>query len=135
MGRRCTHEASRLLALLLASVVVERHPDIATTARALDARKGKVYIDCLQNGHGKLIVAPFSVRPLPGATVSTPLDWSEVGSRLRTDRFTIRSVPRRLEKMTTDPLVPVLERVPDVPAALNRLEARTAGPPKGWPKS
>ena len=44
--------------------------------RAVRDRDGKVYLDYLQNGHGRLLVAPFCVRPLPGAPVSMPLEWS-----------------------------------------------------------
>ena len=50
------------------------------------SREGKVYVDFGQNGHGKLIVAPYSVRPLPGATVSTPLAWTEVNATQLLDR-------------------------------------------------
>ena len=51
-------------------------------ARSPRARRGKIYIDALQNGYGKLLVAPYSVRPLPGATVSMPLNWREVNGKL-----------------------------------------------------
>ncbi|MGQ0560783.1 MAG: non-homologous end-joining DNA ligase LigD [Gemmatimonadota bacterium] len=51
--------------------------------RAADhEREGKVYVDFLQNGHGKLLAAPYRVRPLPGATVSAPLEWKEVNGKL-----------------------------------------------------
>ena len=56
---------------------------IATTARALGSRGGKVYVDYLQNGHGKTIAGPFSARPVPGATCSAPLKWSEVDGEAR----------------------------------------------------
>jgi bifunctional non-homologous end joining protein LigD len=74
LGARYTHEQARTLARLLAMLVVEAVPAIATVARPLAARGGKVYVDFGQNGHGQTIVAPFSVRPLPGAPVSCPLD-------------------------------------------------------------
>ena len=124
LGRQCTYEQSRLLGQVLARVLVAEHPEIATTARSLAARKGRVYIDYLQNGHGRLLVSPFCVRPLPAATVSTPLRWSEVNGRLDVTRFTIRSVPRRLARLKGDPLRPVLERTPDLPAVLSRLAQR-----------
>ena len=56
--------------------------DIATITRQVTRRGDKVYLDYLQNRHGQTIVAPFSVRPLPGATVSMPLRWDEVNDSL-----------------------------------------------------
>jgi bifunctional non-homologous end joining protein LigD len=124
LGRQCTFEDSRMLGELLAHVLVMEVGEIATIARALDARDGKVYIDFLQNGHGKLLVAPFSARPVPGAQVSTPLRWSEATSRLDPSRFTIETVPGRMKKMKEDPLAPVLEDAPDLSRALDRLGRR-----------
>lgn len=109
LGGRCTFKQSRLLAELLARVIVEELPEIATLARVISRREGKVYLDYLQNGEGKLLVAPFSVRPRPGATASTPLEWHEVDSRLDPSRFTIRTVPRRLRRMERDPMQPLVE--------------------------
>jgi len=124
LGGQCTHEQARQLAALLAQVVSRELPDIASIARGPAHRKGRVYVDFLQNGYGKLLVAPFSVRPLPGAPVSTPLRWSEVTSKLDPGRFTIESVPKRLARSKGDPLLPVLDERPDLPAALARLAER-----------
>ena len=63
MGRRLEHEPVRQLAELLAGVIVRRLPEIATTARSIAARGGRVYVDALQNGRGKLLAAPYCVRP------------------------------------------------------------------------
>jgi bifunctional non-homologous end joining protein LigD len=124
MGRQLDHERVRQLGELLARVIVERLPDIATTARSIPARKGRVYIDALQNGRGKLLAAPYSVRPLPGAPVSTPLSWSEVGPRLDVKKFSIRSVPQRLKQRKEDPLRGVLEVQPDLARSLALLSER-----------
>ena len=121
LGRECTHEQSRSLGELLARCLVERLPKIATIIRQVTHREGKVYVDYLQNGSGKLIVAPFSVRPLPGAPVSVPLAWREVNSKLDIRRHTIQTVPERMRKMKSDPLAEVLELSPDLGAALERL--------------
>ena len=121
MGRRLAHEPVRQLAELLAGVIVARLPEIATTARAIAARRGRVYVDALQNGRGKLLAAPYCVRPRPGATVSTPLDWSEVNRRLDVRAFTLRTVPKRMKKRKDDPLLPVLAAEPDLEGALARL--------------
>jgi bifunctional non-homologous end joining protein LigD len=102
-------------------------PEIATVTRARDEREGKVYVDFLQNRRGQLLVAPYSVRPVAGAWVSAPLRWREVNERLRLDKFTIRSMPRRLSRMAEDPLLDVLDVEPDLFGALGRLAARVAG--------
>ena len=61
------------------------------------------------------------MRPLPGAPVSTPLAWREVNRKLDLRRHTLTTVPERMKKLKVDPLVEVLELVPDLGAALGRL--------------
>ena len=78
----------------------------------------------MQNAHGQLIVAPFSVRPLPGAPVSMPLQWSEITPKLDIRKFTIANAPARMKKVKDDPLLAVLEVKPDLVSALERLQAR-----------
>jgi bifunctional non-homologous end joining protein LigD len=121
LGRQCTHEQSRTLGELLARCMVDQLPTIATLARQVSRRNGKVYVDYLQNGSGKLIVAPFSARPLPGAPVSVPLIWREVNKKLNIRAHTIKTVPERMRKLRTDPLAEVLELAPDLVGALERL--------------
>jgi bifunctional non-homologous end joining protein LigD len=123
LGRQCTHEQSRSLGELLARCIVGELPDIATITRQVSRRDGRVYVDYLQNGSGKLLVAPFCVRPLPGAPVSTPLTWREVNRSLDIRSHTIKTVPERMRKLKADPLAEVLEAVPDLGAALGRLQA------------
>jgi bifunctional non-homologous end joining protein LigD len=124
LGGRLDHGGARSLAELLAGLVVARLPEFATTARAIAARRGRVYVDALQNGRGKLLAAPYSARPLPGAPVSTPLLWSEVGEGLDPRDFTIATVPGRFEALGEDPLLPVLTLRPDLHACLARLSER-----------
>jgi bifunctional non-homologous end joining protein LigD len=128
LGGQLDHDQARTLGELLARVVERAHPDLATTARAIGARGGRVYLDYLQNGFGKTIVAPYAVRPRPGAPVSTPLRWSEVNGRLEPARFTIRTVPARARRLRADPALPVLRDVPDLARALARLRDLLAEP-------
>ncbi len=121
MGGQLEHEPVRQLAELLAGVMVARCPGIATTARSIAARGGRVYVDALQNGRGKLLAAPYCVRPHPGAPVSTPLDWREVNARLDVRAFNLKTVPPRLRKRKADPLLPVLTEQPDLERALALL--------------
>ncbi len=124
LGGQCTYEQSRTLAHLIARVVLADHPDIATIARTIGRREGRVYLDYLQNRHGQLLVAPFCVRPLPGAPVSTPLTWDEVTPKLDPRHWNTRSVPERMRKRDNDPLLPVLQLRPNLVAALSRLARR-----------
>jgi len=126
LGRQCSHEQSRTLGELLARCIVDQLPTIATLARQVSRRDGKVYVDYLQNGSGKLIVAPFSARPLPGAPVSVPLTWREVNKKLDIRSHTIKTVPERMRKLRTDPLAEVLELSPDLVGALERLMGEVA---------
>jgi bifunctional non-homologous end joining protein LigD len=121
LHRMCTYDQSRSLGELIARIIEAELSDIATTARALSKREGKVYIDFGQNAHGQLLVAPYSVRPLPGAPVSAPLRWSEVNDKLTLDKFTIRTMPGRVKRMKDDPLRPVLDLQPDLVEILGRL--------------
>ena len=124
LGRQCTYEQSRTLGGLLARVIAAQLPDIATVTRQVQKRGGKVYLDYVQNGHGRLLVAPFSARPLPGAPASTPLEWSEVTEQLDIRALTIRTVPARMQQRPQDPLLAVLDEKPDLVAALERLHAK-----------
>lgn len=72
--------------------------DFATTDRVVSRRTGKVYIDYLQNTAGKTMAFPYSVRPRPGAPVSTPLAWNELEGLTDPGRFNMRTVPERLRK-------------------------------------
>jgi bifunctional non-homologous end joining protein LigD len=124
LGCQCGYEEARSLGELLARLVTAELPDISTVTRQVSRRGGKVYIDYLQIGAGRLIVAPFSVRPLPGAPVSMPLLWSEVKPGLEIRSFTIKTAPGRMQTLEHDPLREVLEQEPDLAGALERLAKR-----------
>jgi bifunctional non-homologous end joining protein LigD len=125
LGARYTYEQSKTLAELLARFTAKSLPDIATIVRAVGDREGKVYLDYLQNGHGKLLVGPFSVRPLAGAPVSMPLKWSQLTSRLSLERYTIKTAPQLLSE-NGDPLAAILNDTIDMRAAIEQLQAQLA---------
>jgi bifunctional non-homologous end joining protein LigD len=88
------------LAERIAEHVVEKHPNRATLERSIKARPaGSIYVDAQQNAKGKTVVAAYSVRERPYATVSAPLAWRELRRSLRLDAFTIDTVPARLRKV------------------------------------
>jgi len=126
LGGQCTHAQSTALAELVARVIAQELPDIATITRTIADRGKRVYLDYLQNGHGKLLASPFCVRPLPGAPVSTPLRWSEVNPKLQPRQFTLANVAKRMRSLETDPLRPVLDLKPDLYRALEKLSQRLA---------
>ncbi len=121
LGRQCTYEQSRMLGELLARFVLKECADIATITRHVTKRGDKVYLDYLQNRHGQTIVAPYSVRPLPGATVSMPLVWAEVNHSLDPKNFTIRNAIERMEKMGNDPVRAVIDEKPNLASILGNL--------------
>lgn len=80
-------------------VLARLHPELSTTERMKAKRRGRLYLDALQNGRGKTVVAPYSLRDTPQGTYSAPLRWSEVNARLDPSRFTLRNVKRRLDRV------------------------------------
>ena len=127
LGGQLDYEQSRQLAQLLATAVAGEIPERATVVRNPSARDGKIYIDYVQNGRGRLVVAPYSVRPRAGATVSAPLRWAEVREGLSMEAFTIRTMPERARALEPDPLSRVLSEAPDLMAALDALQRRLSG--------
>lgn len=93
-----SHEEAVEFASRLGEAVASKLP-YATVDRALTRRKGRLYLDCLQNGYGKTLVAPYSLRAVDGAPVSAPLQWSEINNRLDPAKFNLRTMPERLAKL------------------------------------
>ena len=121
MGPGVSFTAARPLVELIGRLLERRHPKISTMERRINQRNQRVYIDTGQTGRSRTIVAPYSVRAHKGATVSTPLDWDEVGANLSPTRWSMLSVPARVDERG-DPMRPMLDERPDVAAAVRRLE-------------
>jgi bifunctional non-homologous end joining protein LigD len=113
-------DTARSLADLLGRMLVDRHPDIATMERVVSKRGARVYVDTGQTGASRAIAAPYSVRAVARATVSTPLSWDEVSDDLDPAAFDLRTVPDRVAKLG-DPMRALLGLEPDVPAAISKL--------------
>jgi len=124
LGRQLTYAQCLQLAMLFARLVTDQHTDIATTARTISKREGKVYVDAFQNRAGQLMVAPYSVRPSPKAPVSMPIEWDEVNGKLHNTNFTIANALKRMQKLGHDPVAPVLELKPNLVGVLERLNER-----------
>jgi bifunctional non-homologous end joining protein LigD len=97
LDRRSTYEDSRSFAELVAGTIARAYPKLATTQWAKSRRRG-VLIDANQNGMGKTIASAYSVRPHPGAPVSTPLEWKEVTPDLDPSSFSMGVVLGRVAR-------------------------------------
>lgn len=97
LRREAGFDAVRDFARELAECLVEQDPEHFTTQVRKKKRGGRVYLDVGRNAFGQTAVAPYAVRPHPGAPVATPLEWEELNrSGLTSRSFTVESVPRRL---------------------------------------
>lgn len=121
LGQKYTYEESKEFARVVATLVHEQLPEFTTLERKLADRKGKMYLDFLQNRPQATIASVYAVRPKPGATVSMPLEWDEVKPGLKMSDFTIfNAVERVLEK--GDLFKPVLGKGIDISKALEAYE-------------
>jgi bifunctional non-homologous end joining protein LigD len=113
---------------LVAAFVERKRPDIVSIARIVAKRKkGRVYLDYLQNGFGKSVAGPYSVRARPGATVSAPLEWNEVKrKKIRPQDFTIETIFERLEQKG-DLFAPLLTRRQSLAHAVRRMADLVGG--------
>jgi bifunctional non-homologous end joining protein LigD len=79
-------------------LLAARDPEGFTMEQRKGRRSGRLFIDIMRNAYAQHAVAPYAVRARAGAPVATPLDWSEMEQEgLRPERFTIRTIPERVE--------------------------------------
>lgn len=109
LGAQYSYDQSKLLAELIVNIVYQDISSFTSLERSPLKRKGKIYLDFLQNRSIQTIAAPYSLRPKPGATVSTPLHWNEVKKGLTIKQFNINTIFDRL-KDVGDIFKPVLEK-------------------------
>ncbi len=121
-GARYTFEQVRQFSLLICTLANHRLPAISSLERVPQKRKGRVYLDYLQNSKGKTMAAPYSIRPRNGAPVSAPLLWEEINYQLAPDRFTIYSIFNRI-KSHGDIWKAAIGKSIDMLNSLNRLAA------------
>jgi bifunctional non-homologous end joining protein LigD len=112
----------RDFAHIIASLVQEQLPAITTLERSLSKRGPKIYVDYLQNSAGQTLASVYSIRPVPGASVSTPLEWKEVNHQLSPQQFTIKNTFQRIKKKG-DIFLPVLNDSNSIDKALKSLNA------------
>ncbi|MBO9570835.1 MAG: DNA ligase D [Chitinophagaceae bacterium] len=115
-----SYDESQLFGRWIATQVVEQLPEITSVERVVKKRRGKLYVDFLQNRPGATLAAPYSARPKPGATVSMPLHWDEVKKGLSIKDFTIKNAMERL-KANGDIFKPILAKGLDLKKVLSKL--------------
>ena len=118
-----TYDESQLFARLIAGIAQQTLPKFTSIERPTAKRKGKIYIDFLQNRNQATLAAPYSLRPKPGATVSMPLHWEEVKKGLKMKDFTIENALARVRE-NGDIFKGVLGKGANIKQALKKMEAK-----------
>lgn len=121
LAARYTYDQSQLFGKLIVKYVQELYPRFTSINRLVKDRKGKMYLDFLQNRPGATLACPYSLRPKPGATVSMPLHWEEVKPGLKMKDFTIKNAVGRLRE-SGDLFKPVLGKGINLEKALKKYQ-------------
>ena len=105
-----------------ARAVSEKHahdePRLLTASIAMAKRRGKIFLDYLRNARGSTAIASYSVRARPRAPVAVPLRWDELSPALRSDHYTVETLPRRLGALKADPWEGFFEAAVPLSAAM-----------------
>ncbi len=121
-GAKYTYEDSKEFGRKLAKLIHKQLPDFTTIERKISDRKGKMYIDFLQNRPQATVAGPYSLRPKAGATVSMPLHWDEIKVGLTIKNFTIFNAVDRIKEQG-DLFTGVLGKGIDLEKTLKKLES------------
>jgi len=96
-------ESVKRFARALAEQHVQDEPTLLTTHMSLSKRRGRIYLDYLRNTRGSTAIACYSARARPGAPAAVPLRWDELSPAVRSDHYTVETLPRRLGALRADP--------------------------------
>lgn len=121
LGGQYDYDFVKMFAEYVAHLVHSQLPATTSIERSPAKRPNKIYIDFLQNRRGQTIAAPYSVRPKPGATVSTPIYWDEVNKNLKLSDYTMDTVRERV-KSIEDPWKNLKLKKADLKKALEKLQ-------------
>lgn len=122
LGAKYDFDQSKNLAELVVNLVNAELPDLTSIERNPAKRKGKIYLDFLQNRETQTAAAPYSLRPKPGVPVSTPLDWSEVKKGLTPKTWNAYNIYDRV-KSEGDLFAPVLRKGIDLEKVLKKMQS------------
>src|SRR5258708_1467840 len=121
LGAKYTYDQAKNFVHLLGMLVNKKFPAITSLERNPKKKQKKIYLDYLQNRKGQTLATPYSLRPKPGATVATPLEWREVKKGLTPQQFNIKNIFTRL-KQKGDLFKPILGKGVDLKKALTQIE-------------
>jgi bifunctional non-homologous end joining protein LigD len=121
LGAAYSYESSKEFARMIVTFVHEQLPEFTSIERATAKRRGKIYLDFLQNRPQATLATVYSLRPKPGATVSMPLHWEEVKKGLTMQDFTIHNALPRI-RQEGDLFKPVLGKGINMKAVIAKLE-------------
>ncbi|GAB3229438.1 non-homologous end-joining DNA ligase [Glycomyces halotolerans] len=121
LDRSADFKFVRDLAADIADHLAARDPDRLTTAQRKRRRGDRVFLDAGRNSYGQTFITPYSLRARPGATVATPLDWSELG-RSEPDGYTVKTIRRRLAQKS-DPWKDIDDHAAAPARARDRFDA------------
>ena len=114
------YEAVKNFAEIFMHFIHDMLPGFTSMERSLSKRGNNIYLDYLQNRTGQTLASAYSIRPKPGATVSTPLEWKEVKTGLHPGDFDFKNIFKRLAKKG-DLFKPVLTEKNNIRQALKLL--------------
>lgn len=123
LGAKYDYDQSKQLAELVVTLVNHELPELTSIIRNPAKRKGKIYLDFLQNRQTQTAAAAYSLRPKPGVPVSTPLDWSELKKGLTSTTYNAKNIFDRL-KVEGDLFKPVLGKGIDLEKVLRKLASQ-----------
>lgn len=123
LGAKYNYDQSKQLAELVVTLVNQELPNLTSMERSPSKRKGKIYLDFLQNRETQTAAAPYCLRPKPGVPVSTPLDWSELKKGLTPKTYHAKNIFDRL-KVEGDLFTPVLGKGIDLEKVLSKLASQ-----------
>lgn len=122
LNAKYSYDQSQMFAKIIVNLVHDQIPEYTSLERMISARKGKMYLDFLQNRPGATIAGPYSLRPKVGATVSMPLHWDEVKPGLKMQDFNIFNAIDRL-KVEGDLFKGVLGKGIDLKKAISKAKS------------
>ncbi|MGJ1233774.1 DNA ligase D [Sphingobacterium multivorum] len=123
LGNKYNYDQSKEFAHIIVTLIHAELPNYTSLERTVRARKGKMYLDFLQNRPHATIAAAYSVRPKPGATVSMPLHWDEVKKGLKISDFTLFNAIERIHELG-DIFKPVLGKGIDLKKVIDTLSKK-----------
>ncbi|MNI18245.1 putative ATP-dependent DNA ligase YkoU [compost metagenome] len=123
LGNKYNYDQSKEFAHIIVTLIHAELPEYTSLERTVRDRKGKMYLDFLQNRPHATIAAAYSVRPKPGATVSMPLHWDEVKKGLKISDFTLFNAIERMHELG-DIFKPVLGKGIDLKKVIDTLSKK-----------